>query len=97
MLFLTAWRLKGKETSSWSHAQKLFLGSRNTAPKERIQEWGRWDVRTNEINMTVVQAEKKENNTATLPSLRKRLQELGKHEGSQSLVDQSFRAMRNFH
>lgn len=59
MLFLTAWRLKGKEISSWSHAQKLFLGSRNTAPKERIQEWGRWDVRTNEINMTVVQAEKK--------------------------------------
>lgn len=50
-------------------------------------------MRTNEINLTV--GRKKENNTDTLPFLRKRLHELGKHEGNQPLVDRSFRAMRN--
>lgn len=50
-------------------------------------------MRTNEINLTV--GRKKENNTATLPFLRKRLHELEKHEENQPLVDRSFRAMRN--
>lgn len=53
-------------------------------------------MRTNEISLTAVEAGKRRIiQLATLPFLKKRLYELGKHERNQSLVDGSFRAIRN--